>query len=107
MALKLKETVNHVDHEYWVAEKHENLRVHGSKRTEIIMMLYTNEAARLAGQQPVLRERLKWDLMGSEKTGNDIYKHVKESRKEQRKKVDSDDMEEVELNKFINAEDIL
>lgn len=111
MALKLKETVNYVEHEYWVAEKHENLRVHGSKRTEVIMMLYTNEASRQAGQQPVLRERLKWDLMGSEKTGNDVYKHVKESRIERKPRPKEEgkeqEFEEVEANKFINAEDIL
>lgn len=112
MALKLKQTVNHIDHEYWVAEKHENLRKKGSKRTEIIMMLYTNQASREAGQDPVLRERLEWDLMGAEKAGKDVYDHVKISRIERKPKPkenpeDKDEFEEVETNKFVNAEDLL
>jgi hypothetical protein len=106
-ALKLKRTVNFVDHEYWVAEKHENLRRKGNKRTEIIMMLYTSEAARNAGQEPVLRERLKWDLEGNEKNGKDVYDHVKLSRKETKPIAGSEQTEEVETNEFVTAEDIL
>ena len=109
MALKLKRTVNFVDHEYWVAEKHENLRRKGNKRTEIIMMLYTNEASRDAGQDPVLRERFPYDLEGSEKSGKDVYDHIKLSRKEKEDTPEGEvgEAKEVEKNLFTTAEDIL
>ena len=109
-ALKLKKTINMIDHEYWVAEKHENLKKKNNKHIEIIMMLYTNETTRNAGQEPVYRERFQWDMEGAEKTGADVYAHVKLSRTETREELNEKEESvktEVETNLFNKAEDIL
>lgn len=108
-ALRLKQTVNMIDHDYWVIEKHENMKIKGARTTELILMLYTSVETRQAGQEPVLRERYRWNMTGNDKTSAAAYAHVKQSRMEP-KDIHSDKEEDKvleEKNKFVTAEDIL
>lgn len=105
MALIKKRTVNHIDHEYWVVEKHENLKNKKNKCTELILMLYTSKEARNAGQDPILRERFQWSLSGNDKTSAEAYAHVKLSRKETKPTLPEETPIEVEVNEFVTAED--
>lgn len=105
MALKLKRLVNYVEHEYWVVEKHENLKKKQGKCTELILMLYTSKATRNAGQDPVLRERFQWNMDSNDKTSAQAYAHVKLSRKEKKPATETEPEQEIETNEFATAED--
>lgn len=92
MGLKLNQTVNTINYEYWVAQP---MNDKTNDKTNILMLLYTNKDAKSQGQKPV-RENFLWQMDGCYKTGEEVYDFVKQSREEN----------EVELNKFVNAENV-
>jgi len=101
MALEKTKTVNGIDYSYWVAEPHYAKK---TNKTDIIMLLFSSEAARNGDQKPI-RERFAHSMDGCYFTGEEVYAFVKESRM-----VENTDEEgatiEVESNFFADAVDL-
>jgi len=105
MALKLKRTINQIDYEYWIPEAHSDKH---NKLTRIIMLGYTSEASRRAGQSPI-RETFPAEWQGNGITESEKYIFVKQSiLKTEITEEDGESVtNEIETNPFASAEDIL
>ena len=76
MALKkLKEFDNGTSGDYWVVEPHNQKHI---DQTNVIMLLYKDQAARDAGKQFLRRENLG-NMDGVYLSGKDVYTWVKRS----------------------------
>lgn len=106
MALKLKKEINKIEHEYWVAETHYNS---DTKKTQILIRLYTNETLRISGQKSIDRIAFPLLMDGAVSVNSDVYAHIKQSIKSTSITEESGNsvINEIETNDFYYAEDIL
>jgi hypothetical protein len=105
MALKkLKEFDNGTSGEYWVVQSMNDKHV---DKTNVLILLYKDEAARDAGKQFMLRENLG-QMDGSYLSGSDVYAWVKRSIMSEAKGVEGEEGYEAptETNWFFDSEDL-
>jgi hypothetical protein len=96
---KTKELTDGTSGEYWVAEVKNNMQ---TKKTEIRMLLYKDQATRDAGKLYMHKESVP-SIDGVYLSGEEVYTAIKASRMSE----DIEGEEAVEQNWFADAEDIL